>query len=125
MRKAITLSATLLLALGSTASFSDSDLSKHIDADYNSYLEPLFLHFHANPELSLVENETAARMAKELTAARFDVTAGVGGTGVVAILKNGQGPLVSMRADMDGLPVEELRKTAILSARSFIEKEPS
>ena len=79
MRKAITLSAALFLALGSTASFSDSDLSKHIDADYSSYLEPLFLHFRANPELSLVENETAARMAKELTAAGFDVTTGVGG----------------------------------------------
>jgi amidohydrolase len=122
MRKTITISAALLLTLGSTASFSDSDLSKHIDADYSSYLEPLFLHFHANPELSLVENETAARMAKELTAAGFDVTAGVGGTGVVAILNNGQGPLVSMRADMDGLPVEE--KTGLAYSSKVKQTDP-
>lgn len=122
MRKAITLSAALLLTLGSTVSFSDSDLSKHVDADYSSYLKPLFLHFHANPELSLVENETAARMAKELSAAGFDVTTGVGGTGVVAILKNGQGPLVSMRADMDGLPVEE--KTGLAYSSQVKQKDP-
>ncbi|MEM0925696.1 MAG: amidohydrolase, partial [Planctomycetota bacterium] len=58
-------------------------------------------------ELSLVEYKTAARMARELRAVGFDVTEGVGGTGVVAILSNGDGPLVMMRADMDGLPVEE------------------
>jgi metal-dependent amidase/aminoacylase/carboxypeptidase family protein len=61
-------------------------------------LQPLYKHFHANPELSLMENNTAARMAKELTAAGFDVTTGVGGTSVVAIMKNGAGPLVLMRA---------------------------
>jgi len=83
------------------------DLSSAINQDYESYLNPLFKHFHANPELSTVENQTAARMANELKAAGFEVTEGVGGTGVVAIMKNGDGPLVSMRADMDGLPVEE------------------
>ena len=46
-------------------------------------------------------------MAEELNAAGFDVTEGVGGTGIVAMLENGDGPLVMMRADMDGLPVEE------------------
>ncbi len=82
-------------------------LAKQIEADYQSHLGPLFKHFHQNPELSTVENKTAARMAKELRNLGFDVTEGVGGTGVVAMLKNGDGPLVSMRADMDGLPVEE------------------
>jgi len=84
-----------------------SELSSDVDKDYQGHLSSLFKHFHANPELSTVENETAARMAKELSSAGFEVTTGVGGTGVVAILKNGEGPLVSMRADMDGLPVEE------------------
>jgi len=84
-----------------------NELSNTIDQEYQNYLKPLFLHFHANPELSLVENKTAERMATELSAAGFEVTSGVGGTGVVAIMKNGDGPLVSMRADMDGLPVEE------------------
>ena len=84
-----------------------ADLRKEVASDYDAYLDPLFKHFHANPELSTVEDKTAARMADELTKAGFEVTTGVGGTGVVAILKNGDGPMVSMRADMDGLPVEE------------------
>lgn len=84
-----------------------NDLASSIDKQYKSYLGPLFKHFHANPELSVVENKTAERMANELKKAGFKVTMGVGGTGVVAILKNGDGPLVSMRADMDGLPVQE------------------
>ncbi len=54
-----------------------------------------------------MEFKTAARLAEELRTAGFDVTEGVGGTGVVAIMKNGPGPLVMMRADMDGLPVPE------------------
>ena len=87
--------------------FADKQLRTSVDQQYDGYLEPLFKHFHANPELSLVENQTAARMAKELRAAGFEVTEGIGGTGVVAILKNGSGPMVSMRADMDGLPVQE------------------
>ena len=82
-------------------------LAQQVDADYQTHLGPLFKHFHQNPELSTVENKTAARMAKELREVGFEVTEGVGGTGVVAIFKNGEGPLVSMRADMDGLPVEE------------------
>jgi hippurate hydrolase len=82
-------------------------LSDAVKKDYDDYLWPLFDHFHRNPELSLIEHDTAARMASELRAAGFEVTEGVGGTGVVAMMKNGEGPLVMMRADMDGLPVEE------------------
>lgn len=95
------------LFVSSSPSFAADDLSSTIKQDYKGYLGPLFKHFHANPELSTVENKTAERMAQELKAAGFTVTTGVGGTGVVAMLKNGEGPLVSMRADMDGLPVEE------------------
>ncbi|MBT8114380.1 MAG: amidohydrolase [Arenicella sp.] len=96
-----------LCALSITSFAFADDLSSSVDQQYESHLEPLFKHFHANPELSLVENKTAARMAQELEQAGFEVTTGVGGTGVVAMLKNGKGPLVSMRADMDGLPVQE------------------
>jgi hippurate hydrolase len=84
-----------------------SELSDAVQSDYDDYLWPLFDHFHRNPELSTVEHETARRMAMELSLAGFEVTEGVGGTGVVAMLENGEGPLVMMRADMDGLPVEE------------------
>jgi hippurate hydrolase len=84
-----------------------TELNDAIKTDYDDYLWPLFDHFHRNPELSTIEHRTAARMAKELRRAGFEVTEGVGGTGVVAMLENGEGPLVMMRADMDGLPVEE------------------
>ncbi len=83
------------------------ELSDSVKADYDNHLGALFEHFHRHPELSSMENNTAARLAEELRAAGFDVTEGVGGTGLVALMRNGPGPLVMMRADMDGLPVEE------------------
>ena len=106
LSKAVGIAALLSFSLIANAD-DHADLSAKIDADYASHLGSLFKHFHSNPELSTVENKTAARMAAELRDAGFEVTEGIGGTGVVAILKNGEGPLVSMRADMDGLPVEE------------------
>ena len=98
---------SILLIFTAHSSFATDTLSQRVNDDYKNYLEPLFKHFHANPELSLVENKTAARMATELSGAGFTVTEGVGGLGVVAILKNGNGPMVMMRADMDGLPIIE------------------
>jgi len=86
---------------------SAGELSDSVKQDYDSYLAELWDHFHRNPELSLVEFETAKRMAAELREAGFEVTEGVGGTGLVALLENGDGPVVMMRADMDGLPIEE------------------
>ncbi len=103
MRKHLACLLAVILALPVFA----ADLSDAIEKDYASYLQDLFDHFHRNPELSTVEFETAKRMAVELRSAGFDVTENVGGTGVVALLENGDGPLVMMRADMDGLPVEE------------------
>lgn len=83
------------------------ELSEAVEEDYEQYLGALYDHFHRNPELSSLEVETAARLAEELRTAGFEVTEGIGGTGVVAILENGPGPMVMMRADMDGLPVLE------------------
>jgi hippurate hydrolase len=94
-------------ASGLPLSVAAQNLNADISRDYDEYLAPLFEHFHRNPELSLLEFETAARMAEELRTAGFDVSEGIGGTGLVAILENGAGPRVMMRADMDGLPVEE------------------
>lgn len=84
-----------------------ADLPAAIAKDYDAHLGALFEHFHRHPELSHMEFKTAERLAKELRAAGFEVTEKVGKTGIVAIMKNGPGPLVMMRADMDGLPVEE------------------
>ena len=99
-----------------------SELGESIKSDYDEYLADLFDHFHRNPELSTIETETARRMAMELSLAGFDVTEGVGGTGVVAIMENGDGPLVMMRADMDGLPVEE--KSGLENASRAQQKDP-
>lgn len=105
MKLTILLAATALAATAITPTHAD-DLNEAIADDY-PYLGALFKHFHANPELSFVETKTAARLAKELESLGFTVTTGVGGTGVVAIMENGAGPRVLVRADMDGLPVEE------------------
>jgi len=101
---------------------SASELTDSVKKDYDAYLAERWDHFHQNPELSLVEFKTAERMAAELRAAGFDVTEGVGGTGVVAMLENGDGPLVMMRADMDGLPVEE--KSGLPNASKAMQEDP-
>lgn len=95
-----------LLALATPAS-AEPDYAAAIRADYDRDLGALFDWFHRNPELSFKEVNTAARMAKELRAAGATVTEGVGGTGVVAVIANGKGPTVLIRADMDGLPIKE------------------
>ncbi len=77
-------------------------LDQHIDE-----LVATYEHFHAHPELSLEEEKTAARVANELGAAGYRVTTGIGGHGVVGVLKNGEGPVVLIRGDMDALPVTE------------------
>jgi hippurate hydrolase len=77
-----------------------------VTAEYEK-LEELYRHLHANPELSLREARTAARMAKELREAGFQVTENVGDYGVVGVLKNGEGPTVMVRTDLDALPVVE------------------
>lgn len=102
--KSLLVGATFLSAL--TAPVQADELTDAIAADYG-YLENLFTHFHQNPELSFVETKTSARLAQELEQLGYTVTSGVGGTGVVAIMENGPGPRVLVRADMDGLPVKE------------------
>jgi len=87
--------------------FAADELRESIAADYDNNLEELFVHFHQNPELSNFEFETAKRMAAEISALGYEVTEGVGGTGIVAVMENGPGPVVMIRADTDGLPLEE------------------
>lgn len=94
----------LLFAVAAAA----ADPAAAIAKDYKDHLGPLWDHFHRNPELSLMEDKTAKRLAEELRSQGFQVTEGVGGTGIVAIMENGRGPMVMVRADMDGLPVKEL-----------------
>ena len=111
MTPTIALRKLLLAALTGAAIAASplqaATLSEDIARDYDAHLGDLFDYFHRNPELSMMEHKTAERLASEIADAGFTVTTGVGGTGIVAMMENGPGPLVMMRADMDGLPVEE------------------
>ena len=70
-------------------------------------LEALYKDIHAHPELSMQETRTAGIAADRLRKAGYEVTTGVGKTGVVGLLRNGEGPTVMLRADMDALPIAE------------------
>jgi amidohydrolase len=85
------------------------------------YLQSLYTELHANPELSHLEEKTAARVAKELRSAGYEVTEKVGGHGVVGVLKNGDGPTVLLRTDLDALPVKE--QTGLGYASSKTQKD--
>lgn len=93
------------LAMAAVPAQAD-DLRAAVAADLPALVE-LYQDLHANPELSFQEVETAAKLAARARALGFDVTEGVGKTGVVAVMRNGAGPTVMLRADMDGLPVIE------------------
>jgi len=81
-------------------------------------LVELYRDLHANPELSFEEHETAAKLAQRARDLGFEVTEGVGKTGVVAVMENGPGPVVMLRADMDGLPVIERTGLPYASTRT-------
>ncbi len=119
------LSATALLALGvlvgPPSAAASSDLADAIAEDYRNELKALFEHFHRNPELSFLEHETAARLAEELRKSGVEVTEGIGRTGIVGMMKNGDGPLVLVRADMDALPVEEKSELPYASTKRQVD----
>jgi len=87
-----------------------------------AFLERLYQAIHAKPELSLQEKETAHTLAENLKSAGFETTTGVGGNGVVAVLKNGPGKTLLVRADMDALPVRE--ETGAAYASRVTTKDP-
>ena len=93
-----------LLCTAVTAQAGDS--AAWIESNLDSLAE-LYLHLHTHPELSYQEKETADRIANEWKSAGYKITRNVGGFGVVAVLKNGKGPTVMLRTDLDALPVTE------------------
>ena len=137
MKVTLIAAAAAGVAACAPAAAQDAALANAVAADY-PYVFELYKHFHQNPELSFKEGESAKRMAAELTALGFDVTtgvgdkwtkakakadagkvhAGVGGHGLVAVLKNGEGPTLMMRADMDALPLAE--KTGVPYASKVV-----
>jgi amidohydrolase len=86
-------------------------------------LEDLYKDVHSHPELSMQETRTAGLAAGHLRAAGYEVTTGVGQTGVVGVLRNGDGPTVMLRADMDALPVKEATGLPYASTATVADRE--
>jgi len=102
MRTALALLAASVLAAPASA----ATLNEAVQADMPQ-LMVLYRDLHANPELSMQEVRSPAKLAAEMRKLGFTVTEKVGKTGVVSVMKNGEGPVLMIRADMDGLPVVE------------------
>ncbi len=103
-------SAALCLALPAHAELDvpalKSAIEASVDSDYD-HLDALYKDIHAHPEIAFQEVKTAAKLAAEMRALGFDVTEQVGITGLVAIYKNGSGPTIMVRTELDALPMEE------------------
>lgn len=101
-----------LLALSATSALAQpaaplkNDVVTRVDAMY-PWLDTIYKDLHAHPEIAFQEVRTAGKLAGEMRKLGFTVTEKVGKTGIVAVLKNGAGPTVLVRTDMDGLPMEE------------------
>ncbi len=97
---------SFIFALSIFLSTYAQDLDRSLEQFY-PHLDKLYKELHQNPELSLQEKETSARMATELRILGYEVTENIGGYGVVGMFKNGPGPVLLIRTDMDALPMEE------------------
>src|SRR5258708_21691203 len=93
--------------------------ASEVDAVYPD-IETLYIDLHRNPELAFQEVQTAAKLAARVRALGYEVTTGVGRTGIVAVMKNGPGPTVMLRPELDALPVEE--KTGLPFASQVVVK---
>jgi amidohydrolase len=96
----------LMFALLTASAGAQAPTAKEVESVYSD-AHALYLDLHQNPELSTHETQTAAKLATHLRSSGYDVTEHVGGTGIVAILKNGAGPSIMLRTELDALPVEE------------------
>src|SRR5713226_2977051 len=114
----------LLAFAGSGASQTawTTPTSAEVDAVYPD-IETLYIDLHRNPELAFQEVQTAARLAARVRALGYEVTTGVGRTGIVAVMKNGPGPTVMLRTELDALPVQE--KTGLPYASTVVVKGAS
>lgn len=123
MHKVWLILAVCLVSLygrGQSAAPAQELVQSRVAQEYPSLLE-LYKHLHSHPELSFQEVQSAARVADELRKAGCEVTAGVGKNGVVGVMRNGAGPTLLLRADMDALPVKE--QTGLPYASTVIAKD--
>ncbi len=107
MNNKVTLFLTAVLLIAATLHAQPAKQIKQIAHADSSRLVEIFKDLHQNPELGFMEVRTSAIIAKELKALGYEVITGIGKTGVVGILKNGDGPVVMYRADMDCNSVKE------------------
>ena len=111
-KQAKTVPAVLLAVLSSSAIVAVAQTSalpeveSRADREYGNLFQ-LYRHLHANPELSFHESKTSERLQQELRSVGFEVTGNFGGYGFVGVLRNGTGPTVMIRTDLDALPVTE------------------
>src|SRR3569833_1513959 len=108
--------------MNETAWKTSATLLAHL-GDLLPDLESVYKDIHAHPELSMQETRTAGIAADRLRAAGYEVTTGVVKTGVVGILRNGVGPTVMLRADMDALPIQEATGLPYESKAAMINRE--
>ncbi|AVP96840.1 amidohydrolase [Ahniella affigens] len=111
--------SVVLNARAQTAPAGDDVGAAQVDGIYPA-IEQLYRDLHSNPELAFQEHRTAATLAARVKALGYEVTTGVGGTGIVAILKNGPGPVVMLRTELDALPMAE--KTGLPFASTVTSK---
>src|SRR3954468_3634588 len=105
LRRALFLAGFAAAATAAAAPLP-APFAAQLDAEYPA-IETLYQDLHRNPELGFDEHQTAKKLAERAKALGFEHTPGVGRTGVVGILKNGPGPTVMLRTEMDALPVQE------------------
>jgi hippurate hydrolase len=108
--KALWLAAAFLILAGSGWAQSGPTVSSPLSTEVNAVypqVETLYVDLHEHPEVSAHEVNTAAKIAAKLRGFGYEVTEKVGGTGVVAVLRNGSGPTVMLRTELDALPVQE------------------
>jgi hippurate hydrolase len=120
--KAAAVFCVLALAIFAGPGDTAAPTPAQVDAIYPQ-IEALYLDLHRNPELAFHEQNTAAKLAEGLRALGFEVSTGIGGTGVVGILRNGSGPTVMIRTELDALPVHE--ETGLPYASRVVTKDAS
>ncbi|MEO6916951.1 MAG: amidohydrolase, partial [Chitinophagaceae bacterium] len=119
--KVVTLISLLSFSVLSALAQPSKQVSQMVSRD-SSRLVEIYKDLHQHPELGFTETRTAGIIAKELKSLGYEVITGIARTGLAGILKNGSGPVVMFRADMDGLPVKEVTGLPYASV-SLMKKE--
>jgi len=111
---------TLLLIHANSNGQDKSGFDKEV-AKQTEYALELCKYLHRNPEISFQEEETSARIADELKSIGFYVTSNFGGNNIVGMFRNGEGPVIMLRTDMDALPIKEKTGLSFASTKTKID----